>query len=190
MNKQLDRLLSTVVAFMVVGTGLFIGTEMEPQPEQQIVTVYKVEYVDRHVQTTVYVPEPYLVEVPVPYKIEIPVYRDQIVEIPIEYRSWTSINQFIEWYGRQDFAILMPSGVYKVDCDDYSARLQREALKDGYAVSQILVTGTDYYRIPVRESSGSHAACMVMIQGKSGDTYYYVEPNPRFFKVQYLVSRD
>jgi len=161
-----------------------------PGPEPQTVTVYQTEYETRHVQTTVYVPEPYPIEVPVPYEVEVPVYVDRIVETPTEYKAWESVNQFIEWYGAQDFATLMPSGVYKVDCDDYSARLQREALKDGYAVSQVLITGTDYYGVPVRTSSGGHAACMIMIQGKSGDHYYYVEPDPKYFKVLYIVRRD
>jgi len=156
----------------------------------ETVIIYETKYVDRPIQTTVYVPEPYPVEVPVPYEIEVPIYVDRIVGTPIEYKDWESVNQFIEWYGKQDFATLMPSGVYKVDCDDYAARLQREALKDGYAVSQILLKGTDYYGVKVRDSIKPHDGCMILVRGASGDKFYYVEPDPMNFKVIYITWRD
>jgi len=177
-------ILLVILSILSVGLPLLLNSHVSTTAET--VTIYETEYIDRPIQTTVYVPEPYPVEVPVPYEIEVPIYVDRIVETPIEYKDWESVNQFIEWYREQDFTILMPSSAYKVDCDDYAARLQREALKDGYAVSQIIFVGTDYYTRTVREQTGGHAACMIMVE----DKYYYVEPHPKHFKVIYLAQRD
>jgi len=181
MNKFIFSI--TLLAIVIISIFGYVNISCADSAD---VVIYKTEYVDRNIQTTVYIPEPYPVEVPVPYEIEVPVYVDRIVETPTEYKEWESINQFIEWYGEQEFTVLMPSGAYKVDCDDYSARVQREALKDGYAVSQVLVNGNDYYGVRVRDATGGHAACMVMIN----KSYYYVEPSPRDFRIIYLVRRD
>jgi len=186
----LCRWILAYCAAFIVGGLMVMQLRVASASQPQTVTIYQTAYETHNVQTTVYVPEPYPVEVPEPYTIEVPVYVDRIVETPIEYKDWESVNQFIEWYGKQDFVTLMPSGAYKVDCDDYAARLQREALKDGYAVSQVLINDTDYYGVPVRTSSVGHAANLIMVRGKSGDHYYYVEPDPRYFKVLYLISRD
>ena len=194
----MKRIIFVVAIIALIGaSGIFVYSlyslgfnDGRSSVEPQIVTVYQTGYVDRHTQTTVYerIPEPY--PVPEPYEIEVPVYVDREVYTPHEYKEWTSVNQFIEWYGEQNFTALMPSGVYDVDCDDYSARVQREALKDGYAVSQVLLKGTDYYGVKVRESSVAHLACAIMVHGKTGYKYYYVEPSPWSFKVLYIVRRD
>jgi len=192
--KSILVIIAIIVVVVCSNTSIYLLGHYNGQVsvEPQTVTVYQPEYVDRHIQTTVYVPEPYPIEVPVPYEIskEVPVYVDRVVETPTEYKPWKSVNEFIEWYGAQDFTVLMPSGAYKVDCDDYADRVQVAAMRDGRAVSQVLLNTPFYYGVKVRDSIVGHDACMILVHGKTGDKFYYVNPSPWSFKVIYIVNRD
>lgn len=118
----------------------------------------------------------------------------EIKEVPIEVvkyrnifpREFESVEQFEEWYEAQDFKPLFPSGAYQVDCNDYAGRLQRVALMQGYSISQALVLNGKYYGIRVSDMRDGHIGNLVLIDG----IYYYVEPNPRKFKVIKIVERD
>ena len=193
----MKRIIFVVAIIALIGaSGIFVYSlyslgfnDGRSSVEPQIVTVYQTEYIDRHIQTTVYVPEPYPIEVPVPYEIEVPVYIDRVVETPAEYKPWKSVNEFIEWYGAQNFLPLV-NPPPRSDCDDYADRVQVAAVRDGRAVSQVLLNTPFYYGVKVRDSIVGHDACMILVHGKTGDKFYYVDPSPRYFKVVFIVNRD
>lgn len=195
----MKRIIFVVAIIALIGaSGIFVYSLYSlgfnagrSSAEPVTVTVYQPEYVDRHIQTTVYVPEPYPIEVPVPYEIskEVPVYIDRVVETPAEYKPWKSVNEFIEWYGDQNFLPLV-NPPPRSDCDDYADRVQVAAVRDGRAVSQVLLNTPFYYGVKVRDSNVGHDACMILVHGKAGDKFYYVDPSPLYFKVVFIVNRD
>lgn len=145
---------------------------------------------------------PKIVRVPVEVRVEIlrEVPFEVIKEVPVEVikevevvkyhhitaREWESVEQFTEWYEEQEFTTLMPSPVYKVDCDDYSEWLQRVALQQGYPVSEALAKGGLYYGVLVNKHSDSHAGNLVLI----GNVYYWVEPQPNMFVIKKICNKD
>jgi len=113
-------------------------------------------------------------------EVEVIIYRN------IYARKWESVEQFEQWYGDLDFRVLLPSSVYTVDCDDYSERLQRLALQQGYPVSEAMAKNRLYAGVWVTKAPGIHAGCMVLI----GNDYYWVEPQPDMFNIKRLFERD
>ena len=113
-------------------------------------------------------------------EVEVITYRN------IYARKWESVAQFKQWYEDLDFRILMPSSVYTVDCDDYSERLQRLALQQGYPISEAMAKNHLYAGVWVTKINGLHAGNLVLI----GNDYYWVEPQPDMFNIKQLFERD
>jgi hypothetical protein len=139
-------------------------------------------------------------EVPVEIVKEVPVIKEvektivEVVEVekevirwrpyPQVFKEFDSVEQFKQWYKSQGFKTIFPSGAYKVDCDDYAVRLQREALRQGYLISIALIRNGYYYGVKVGE--GNHAGNLVLIDC----VFYYVEPDPKDFEIVKVVNRD
>lgn len=113
-------------------------------------------------------------------EVEVVIYKN------IRARKWESVEQFEQWYEDLDFRVLMPSTAYTVDCDDYSERLQRLALQQGYPVSEAMAKNHLYAGVWVTKINGLHAGNLVMI----GNDYYWVEPQPDMFNIKQLFERD
>jgi len=113
-------------------------------------------------------------------EVEVVVYKN------IRARNWESVEQFEQWYEDLDFRVLLPSGAYTVDCNDYSERLQRKALQQGYSISEAMAKNHLYAGVWVTKINGLHAGCMVLI----GNDYYWVEPQPGIFSIKQLFERD
>lgn len=116
--------------------------------------------------------------------------REREVEV-IKYRNiyarnWESVEQFEQWYEDLGFRILLPSSAYTVDCNDYSARLQRLALEQGYAVSEAIAKNRLYAGVKVTKIGGLHAGNLVTID----NDYYWVEPQPDMFNIKQLFEKD
>lgn len=126
------------------------------------------------------------VEIPVEVIKEVEVVKETVRWRNIYDRDFGSVEQFKDWYYAQHFNPLSPSGVYKVDCDDYAQRLQITALRQGYPVSIALLKEGRYYDVNVSDIQEGHAGNLVMIDG----TYYYIEPDPSKFNIVKVVSRD
>jgi len=139
-------------------------------PEVVVETVY----VDRPVEKIV---ERVIIE---EKEVEVITYRN------IYARKWESVEQFEQWYEDLDFRVLMPSGVYTVDCDDYSERLQRMALQQGYPVSEAMAKNHLYAGVWVTKINKLHAGNLILI----GNDYYWVEPQPDMFNIKQLFERD
>ena len=103
-------------------------------------------------------------------------------------RDFTSVANFKEWYEAQGFLTLFPNAgeADSADCDDYSVRLQREALEQGYSISQAFALDGEYYGVKVTDETDGHAGNLVLI----GHTYYWVEPQPDKFEVIKVCDRD
>lgn len=113
-------------------------------------------------------------------EIEVIIYRN------IHARNWESVEHFEQWYEDLDFRVLLPSPVYTVDCNDYSSRLQRMALQQGYSVSEAIAKNRLYAGVKVTKINGLHAGNLVLI----GNDYYWVEPQPDMFNIKQLFERD
>lgn len=181
MKRLILLLVVLILAVLVVVTGLYF---LIPP---------KIEYIEKYVTEIVYREVPY----------EVPVYYETVVETVIEVevektvyrniysRSWESEEQFIEWYYAQGFTFLVPSGEYKIDCEDYAKWVQREALEQGYRVSIALTWFGKYYNVRVNDKftdrAPGHAGNLVEIKG----VFYYFEPQIEDFKgLVRVVSGD
>lgn len=146
------------------------------------------------IRVPVYVDRPYYQVIEKPVYIDRPVY--EVVEKPtvVEVIKWRNIynkqfenvEQFTKWYKSQGFTVLLPSGAYNVDCDDYAELVQRKALEQGYAISQALTLNGKYYGIRVNEINNGHVGNIVLID----NAYYYFEPNPEKFYIKKIIDRD
>jgi len=138
------------------------------------------------------VTETVYVEKPVYRIVERVIIEEKEVEVEVvvyhntRKRSWDSVEQFEQWYEDLDFRVLLPSSVYTVDCDDYSERLQRLALQQGFPVSEAMAKNHLYAGVWVTKIGGLHAGNLVLI----GNDYYWVEPQPDMFNIKQLFERD
>lgn len=180
-NKKTSIVL-VVLLLMLWASGILMGygirkTMAEPIAEAHIATEY------------VTLPPEIIyerVEIPVEVIKEVEVVKETVRWRNIYDRDFDSVEQFKDWYYAQHFNPLSPSGVYKVDCDDYAQRLQITALRQGYPVSIALLKEGRYYDVNVSDIKEGHAGNLVMIDG----TYYYIEPDPSKFSIVKVVSRD
>lgn len=180
-NKKTSIVLM-VLLLMLWASGILVGygirkTMAEPIAEAHIATEY------------VTLPPEIIyerVEIPVEVIKEVEVVKETVRWRNIYDRDFDSVEQFKDWYYAQHFNPLSPSGVYKVDCDDYAQRLQITALRQGYPVSIALLKEGRYYDVNVSDIKEGHAGNLVMIDG----TYYYIEPDPSKFNIVKVVSRD
>lgn len=104
----------------------------------------------------------------------------------ISVKRWESVEQFEEWYGTQGFRLLFPSGVYKVDCDDYSRRAQETALEQGLPISEAIAKDGYYCGVRVTDFRGYHAGCLVRI----GNIYYWFEPQEKEVQLVEIINAD
>jgi len=179
MSDRAMRLVYFLAAILMGLNILFLcwyNTELKEDlaEAQNKPPIYITEYT--LIEKVIEVEKPIFVEV----KEEVIIYRN------LYSRDWASVEEFKGWYEAQDFRILFPSGAYTVDCDDYAVRLQREALKQGYSVSQALVLRGKYYEVKVTKGRAGHAGNLVLID----NSYYYVEPHPERFSMVWLCDRD
>lgn len=93
---------------------------------------------------------------------------------PGELATWAKAT--VDYYKQQD-AInppvapkLVPTSVW--DCDDYSERLQRKALSDGYLVSMQLISGGQLLGAHITNYGPDHMGDITII----GNNMYYIEP--------------
>ena len=116
---------------------------------------------------------------------------DELQDTLIEYetrrpvKQWESLEQFEGWY-ESNLTHLMPSGSYKVDCDDYAERMQLKALVEGYPLSSHLVINGYILDKHIPDVDKLHMGNLVMI----GSEIYYVESIPEHFKIIKVCDRD
>jgi len=177
----IEHWLKLVIAVICLAIGFATG-QLTFQP--RVVEVERIEYLTVIQEVPVLVP----VEVEKPYYIT--VVEKELVEVAttvyrdIHPRSFGSVATFKEWYQDQTFVVSFSED--EEDNTDYSVKLQQEALKEGYSVSQALAKDGKYYGIKVTGEKGGHTGNLVLIKG----TYYWVEPHPAEFEVIKLVKRD
>ena len=114
-------------------------------------------------------PETYYVEVPDLASKEIIV--EKLVEKPIEFREFVSLQKLVNWLEQDDTDSTLyftstvdfsASTALKYDCDDFAYRLQKSALAEGYLMST---------EITVKKGA-QH-----MINSTSiGNNIYFIEP--------------
>lgn len=182
--------LAGVLVFLVYQQGQIIEEQGQYirgfQNQQPEIIVEYIQCPPKIVVETIYVDKP------VDRIVEKVIIEEREVEVVvITYRNiyarhWESVEQFEQWYEDLDFRVLMPSSVYIVDCDDYSARLQRLALEQGYSVSEALAKNRLYCGVKVTKAGGIHAGNLVLID----NAYYWVEPQPDIFNIKRLFDRD
>ncbi len=107
----------------------------------------------------------------------------QVTTAPATFREFSSPEELAAWakhtvesYKEQDK--IMPPIAPKListsvwDCDDYSERLQRKALSDGYLISIQLITNGSLLGARVTNYVSDHMGNLTII----GNNMYYIEP--------------
>ena len=148
-------------------------------------SIYYSQLPPKIVVETVYVEEPVyqVVEKPVYVEVE----KKVIVYHNAYIHRWETVEEFEQWFDAQNFTSLLSVAGKAADCDDYSTRLQRVALEQGYAISEALARRGFYFGIKVADYNRTgHAGNLVLI----GNAYYWVEPNPKYFTMIKIVDRD
>lgn len=185
--------LFILVLLLIVGliySFTHLVNSIDTETDIQTVTIYKTETVIDlvHAQTTVFVPSEPVIKT-VHHEVIRWIDREVEIDVPRPYQKWDSVEQFTEWCESQEWTFIFPNGenaADTADCDDYSERLQKVALRGGYPVSQALVSKGLYFGISVRDGLEPHAGNLVEIAG----TYYYVEPHPRDMIMVRITVRD
>ncbi len=154
--------------------------------------------------TTENVTEIIYVDVPGPERIVI---QERIIEktqtirevVQVEntvYKNHTwhefgSVQDVKDWYAKQGFEVLLPSGKYKVDCDNYALWVQRVAFAQGYySVSLALAQDGMYYGVKVTDKKNGHCGNLVLVTDPEPNEFYWLEPDPRVFELVKVVNQD
>jgi len=190
-----DKILLFMLIVILAGLTFTLGWLIKPTQiitvnmpyEVKVLELYPIiEYVDRwHEPEVITVNNTILKEIEKPVEVEKVVYRNRLPQ------EWESVEQFENWYYSQGFTLLMTSGAYTVDCDDYAEWVNREALKQSYHISDALTWNGMYYNKKVtnkyKPEQPGHVGGLVLIQG----TYYYFEPMIKDFNgLVKVVDRD
>ena len=200
MKRRIDVICAVYMALILclIGVGGFLMYQQErviSECRNQIIGLYELESEPVVVVEYVHLPpetvaEAVYIDKPVYRVVERVIIEEKEVEVitykNIRARNWESVEQFEQWYEDLDFRVLLPSSAYTVDCDDYSERLQRLALQQGYSVSEAMAKNHLYAGVWVTKINGLHAGNLVLI----GNDYYWVEPQPDMFNVRQLFERD
>ena len=200
MKRRIDVICAVYMALILclIGVGGFLMYQQErviSECRNQIIGLYELESEPVVVVEYVHLPpetvaEAIYIDKPVYRVVERVIIEEKEVEVitykNIRARNWESVEQFEQWYEDLDFRVLLPSSAYTVDCDDYSERLQRLALQQGYSVSEAMAKNHLYAGVWVTKINGLHAGNLVQI----GNDYYWVEPQPDMFNVRQLFERD
>jgi hypothetical protein len=102
-----------------------------------------------------------------------------------EWREFESSARLMEWVD-EHLAYLWIVGDEIADCDDYAARLQREAFKDGYLLSLQIISGGVLNGKNVSNYTELHMGNLAMI----GNDIYFIEPQPEYFRIVFVCHRD
>ena len=141
------------------------------------------------------VPEVHIIETQkiIETRVEVPVIVEKQVEVekivyqPYPVREFKSLEEFTKWAKHHLISMLPILGYEnKADCDDYAEHLQREAAKEGYLVSSVLILDGRCAGKYVIDLPNYHMGNMVMID----NNIYYVEPQPTGFRIVWLCYRD
>ncbi len=95
---------------------------------------------------------------------------------PGEPRHFNNISEFVNWYqGRFPPGFWTLEGV--ADCDDRADYVRRQALQDGFVLSDALTRDGMYYGVRVTSTMGGHAG----ILARCGNEFWYLDPNNETF---------
>ncbi len=110
---------------------------------------------------------------------------DKPVYVNNNWREFDSSAVLMAW-AEEHLTTLWIVGNQAADCDDYASRLQLEAFKDGYILSVQLVENGRLSGKNVSNFLELHMGNLAMI----GNTIYFIEPQPKYFRVVYVCDRD
>jgi hypothetical protein len=102
-----------------------------------------------------------------------------------DWREFESLAVLAEW-AKTHLAYILPVGSQSSDCDDYAQRLQTEAYKDGYLLSVQLITGGMLNGKNISNYTQVHMGNLAMV----GNSIYFIEPQPEYFRVVFVCNRD
>jgi hypothetical protein len=89
---------------------------------------------------------------------------------PGEPRHFTNAEEFKTWYGSRFLKYWM---FLTGDCDDRADYVRRTALKDGFVLSDALISGGLYYGVPVSSVVMPHNSVIA----RCGNEYWFCEIN-------------
>lgn len=127
--------------------------------------------------------------------VYVPEYHEQTIVKQVDVAAPVYVNN--QWQEFPDLATLTQwandhlvnlwfVGDTVADCDDYAARLQLEAYKDGYIMSVQLVQDGKLFGKNISNYTEAHMGNLVMV----GNDIYFVEPQPKYFRVVFVCHRD
>jgi hypothetical protein len=115
--------------------------------------------------------------------------REVPVEVPVyinnEWREWESLAELTGWVNANT-PILMGFDGFEPDCDDYAVRLQQKAYKAGYFISIQVINGGILAGREVSNLTELHAGNLALV----GNKYYFIEPQPKSFRIVFVCYRD
>jgi len=155
----------------------------QPYPAVEYRTITQMEYVDRWHEPKIVTVNQTVEKVETK---EVIVYRDHHVE------RFKDVNSFIEWYGAQDFGVILSVGGKKADCDDYAfLQVVRIANEQGYTgVYEALARNGLYYGKEVYKDKPGDDGHDGILLHTLGNKYYWVEPTFEKFRIIKICDRD
>jgi hypothetical protein len=112
-------------------------------------------------------------------KVEKPIYVNN------QWREFESPAVLMSWV-KEHLANLWIVGDQVADCDDYASRLQYKAYKDGYLLSVQIIKDGMLDGKNVSNYQQSHMGNLAMI----GNEIYFIEPQPKYFRIVFVCNRD
>lgn len=108
---------------------------------------------------------------------------NEVIKIP---REFVSIEEAQSWLDNNHLPIVLvfnedgelefnnPQSDNRFNCNDYTQRLQRKAIADGFLVTYCLVLDGHVCGVHITDILGGHVGLLTRIQ----DSYYYIEATP------------
>lgn len=125
-----------------------------PTVEARLISTHTVEYVEEKVIEKEYV--------------------DVVKQVRTGFRNFSTLDELENWVNNRAIYYFNREAL-TVDCDDFAAEMQQEALEDGYIMSFDIISISEYnelFSVSLPASQSLHAINLAII----GNSVYYIEP--------------
>jgi hypothetical protein len=114
---------------------------------------------------------------------EEPVEVERVVNGRVQ--NFPSLEELAGWLD-QHLTTMWGGGDRVPDCDDYAERMVREAHEDGWLLHIQLINDGLLNGVQVSDKLEPHAGIIALVDNQ----IYFIEPQPKYFRIVFVCNRD